>query len=70
MNIEIVNTFKDGIDEINYGYAVCECTPIGEAVRIDRPNETKFIPFYCPRCSKSLGIFLEGRNEIKRRYEL
>lgn len=54
-----INTFEEGIDETKYAYALCECTLIGEAIRIERPDTARFIHLNCPECRKELGIFVK-----------
>ena len=64
IEVEFVeNTIEEGMDEINYIYALCECLVIPQGLRIRRPNKTGFIKFYCPRCGEPLRIYARGRYE-------
>lgn len=57
MNITFIeDTIKEGIDYDNYIYAICECTQVGQALRVERPDQTGYIRFNCPRCGKELGL--------------
>lgn len=63
MNAKLVDITKEPMDETNYGYAICECAMIPyEAVRVDRPEYSGYVYFDCPRCGKSLGLFLSGKS--------
>ncbi len=65
IKVEFVeNTIEEGMDEINYVYAVCKCLVIPQALRIRRPDYNRNITFNCPRCSKTLGVWARGRNQL------
>lgn len=49
-------------DEKNNVYAVCECLDTQHGIEIPRDEETKFVSFKCPKCGKSLGIMVRGKN--------
>ena len=53
---------NDNFDFENNGYAICECTASNEGIQIPRKEYDDFISFNCPRCSKSLGLFVKGYN--------
>ncbi len=44
---------KEKMESDLYGYAMCGCTTYGEeAIRINRPFESRFVVFDCPRCGE------------------
>lgn len=61
MNITFIeDTFTANIDYRNYLYALCECTQVGQALQVDRPDQPGWVRFNCPRCGKELGIYAAG----------
>lgn len=62
---KIVNTYKNGMDEENFGYAVCSCFPSGVGIEIPRPEKTGYIVLRCPNCGDFIGIVLKGKNTQK-----
>ena len=59
---KIVNTYKNGMDEENFGYAVCSCLPMGIGIEIPRPKKTEYIVLKCPNCGDFIEIVLKGKN--------
>lgn len=59
--IEIVKS--ENFDFEHYGYAICECTLLGEGIQIPRKEYNDFVSFNCPRCGKSLGLYVKGYKE-------
>ena len=41
-------------------YAICECTRATEGVQIARSDKDEFVSFKCPRCGRSLGMFVNS----------
>lgn len=59
--IEIVKS--ENFDFEHYEYAICECTLWGEGIQIPRKEYNDFVGFNCPRCGKSLGMYVRGYKE-------
>ena len=53
---------NENFDFENNGYAICECTLWNEGIQIPRKENDDFVRFNCPRCGKSIGLFVKGYN--------
>lgn len=63
MKGQIVNTIRDGIDNDNYIYLLCDCIVIPEAIKYPRPEYSAYIRTICPRCGEQIGMIILGKVE-------